>query len=250
MAAIAALLDGRAALATLRRSLPRSVRLYRCRQERDLEPTLHRYLIDVLVLGTWVARRMDLPQFRSRYPTIPLALMGSVRPEDGPALAAWSGLGAVLILVEGVDDAVMGELILRHGAAGRRALLRSDLPGKLRLTEPLQRRAWDRLARSPGRPPASSNLARQLGVSREHLSRQFGAGGAPNLKRVSDFLTVQVALELLENPGYDRFTVARLLEFSSPSHLSAVLRRLTGLSLAEARAAEWRELVGRFLARQ
>ena len=62
----------------------------------------------------------------------------------------------------------------------------ADAPRLLRLTEPLQRQAWDILVARCGAAGAHAALARRLGVSREHLSRQFGAGGAPNLKRVID----------------------------------------------------------------
>ena len=97
-----------------------------------------------------------------------------------------------------------------------------------------------------GRPPRVSALAQQLGLSREHLSRQFGAGGAPNLKRVADLLTVHAALSLLANPGYSVNSVATLLDFATPSHLRLVVRRITGMGLAEARGLGEREVLGRF----
>ena len=56
--------------------------------------------------------------------------------------------------------------------------------------------------------------------SREHLSRQFAAGGAPNLKRVIDLTRVACAAQLLANPGYTIPIVVRLLHFASSSHLS------------------------------
>ena len=59
-------------------------------------------------------------------------------------------------------------------------------PGCCALTEPLQRSAWDLLIASVGPAAADGADGPRLGMSREHLSRQFGAGGAPNLKRVSD----------------------------------------------------------------
>ena len=51
------------------------------------------------------------------------------------------------------------------------------------------------------RPVRTTDLARRLRVSREHLSRQFGAGGAPNLKRVIDLTRIACAAQLLANPG-------------------------------------------------
>ncbi len=117
----------------------------------------------------------------------------------------------------------------------------------LRLTEPLQHAAWELLIAGPGWPPRTIQIARSLGVSREHLSRQFGAGGAPNLKRVADLLTVLAALSLLGNPAYPIPAVARLLGFTTPSHLRAVIRRITGVPAAEAIGLPDREVLSRFV---
>jgi AraC-like DNA-binding protein len=246
MAGVAEWLDSRTARSALRRSLPRSYRLTSCQSAAELEAVLQRRLIDAIVLGTWTARRMDLPGFQARFPTIPIVLFGAVRPEDSDVLVDW-GSQVGLLLIEGVDEAIVGELVERQGASRRRLAARSELPRLCRLSEPLQQRAWDCVAASPGRPPGPARVARTLRISREHLSRQFGAGGAPNLKQLADLLTVQVALELLGNPGYAIRTVARLLEFSGPSHLRTTIRRTTGQSLAEARRLPWTEVVRRFL---
>lgn len=248
MAAIAALLDGRSGFAAVRRSLPKSpIQFLPCRSPRDLEAALQRRLIEVILLGTRAAGRVGLEQLCARYPAIPIAIFGGIRAEDATSLSAWDRSGVALVLVDGVDDAVAGDHLLRHTASRRRLAGLAEYPRMLRLTEPLQLRAWDRMAAAPGRPVGSAVLARELGVSREHLSRQFGAGGAPNLKRVSDLLTVQRAVDLLANPGYSPGTVARLLGFASPSHLRTVVRRLLGAGLDEARGMTIRELPRRFL---
>jgi transcriptional regulator GlxA family with amidase domain len=112
-------------------------------------------------------------------------------------------------------------------AARRRAL--ADAPRVLRLTEALQRRAWDLLLGDVEKPVRTSTLARRLEVSREHLSRQFGAGGAPNLKRVIDLTRVACAAQMLENPGYGIPIVVRVLHFASASHLSSTARRIANV---------------------
>jgi AraC-like DNA-binding protein len=100
---------------------------------------------------------------------------------------------------------------------------------------------------APGRSPRTATIAREFKLSREHLSRQFGAGGAPNLKRVADLLTVLAALQLLGNPAYGTPAVARLLGFATASHLQAVVRRITGLPVKTARGLTEREVLGKFL---
>ncbi|HLG04855.1 MAG TPA: AraC family transcriptional regulator [Gemmatimonadales bacterium] len=247
MGTIPAFLDGRAALGLLRRSLPRgSGRLVPCRTGPELEGILRSRLVDVVVLGPAAAHR-NLAAVRAAFPTIPVVIYGVVRAEDAEPLLRWDEAGVSLVLVEGVDDAVAGDLLLRHAASRRRTASLAELPRLLRLTERLQLRAWDRLASGPGRPPRTGALARALGVSREHLSRQFGAGGAPTLKGVSDLLAVGASLELLANPGHSTATVARLMGFATSSHLGAVIRRVTGLCLPEARGLGSRDVVRRFL---
>jgi len=248
MPAVAALLDSRAALGALRRSLPRgSAPVVACRSTSGLERVVSSRLLEVIVLGPIAARRLDLAALKARYPAIPVVAYGILRSEDSELLLGWNRLPLAAVLVEGVDDPVAGDLVLRHSVSARRRAALGDAPRLLRLTEPLQRATWDRLIRAGGRPPRAARLARDIGVSREHLSRQFGAGGAPNLKRVADLLSVLAALSLLANPGYTVNQVARLLRFSTPSHLRAMVRRITDLGLPEAQKLGERDVLSRFL---
>jgi AraC-like DNA-binding protein len=135
-----------------------------------------------------------------------------------------------MVLVDGVDNAVAGDLVVRHSAGTDRRRALADAPRLLRLAEPLQRDVWRYLLERVDRPARTGAIARTLGCSREHLSRQFGAGGAPNLKRVIDLTRVACAASLLRNPGYNAGTVARILRFATASHLSATARRIAGVS--------------------
>ncbi|HLQ22307.1 MAG TPA: helix-turn-helix domain-containing protein, partial [Gemmatimonadales bacterium] len=89
---------------------------------------------------------------------------------------------------------------------------------------------WDILVRDVERPVRTLTLARELAVSREHLSRQFGAGGAPNLKRVIDLTRVACAAQLLESPGFRVTTVVRVLHFTSAGHLASTVRRIANVA--------------------
>ena len=102
----------------------------------------------------------------------------------------------------------------------------------LRLTEPIQRRAWDEVLARVERRTTTADIARAVRRTREHLSREFGAGGAPNLKRVIDLARIAWAADLLANPGYTVGTVATLLRFASASHLAACSRRVAGVAPA------------------
>jgi len=250
MRAIAALLDSRGALGAVRRSLPRNAPpVLACRSPLGLQRALGSRLIEAIVLGAAAARSDALVPLLARFPRVPIIVFGVIRSEDAESLLSWHRLELAGVAIVGVDDAVVGDLIMRETVTARRANALEDAPRVLRLTEPLQRRGWEHLLMAPGRPPRTAALARSLGVSREHLSRQFGAGGAPNLKRVADLLAVYAALDLLGNSGYDINQVARLLEFATPSHLRLVVRRITGLRLEEARRLGEEEVLSRFLKR-
>jgi AraC-like DNA-binding protein len=248
MRAIAALLDSRTALGSLRRSLPTGAPpVLACRSVTGLEAALRSHLLEAMVLGSRAARLLPLDALRSRFPAVPLLVYGVVRSEDAGTLLGWQRLGLSAVVIEGVDDPAVGDLVMRHALATRRAAALAEAPRVLRLSEPLQQRAWGLLLASAGRAPPTAAIARALGLSREHLSRQFGAGGAPNLKRVADLLSVYAALVLLANPGYSAQRVSVLLGYATASHLRAVTRRITGLPLAEAVQLSERELLARFV---
>ena len=233
MPAFAALVPGRASLSSLRRALPRGgVRLLPCRNATQLHQLVRERLIDGVVIGGGEAGVAELPAFLARYPAFPLVAWGGFRPDDGELLAAWARAGAT-ILVEGVDDPVAGELMRRATLAAERRRLLIDAPRLLRLTDPLQRRAWDLVVGQVDRPLRTSDLARELDVSREHLSRQFGAGGAPNLKRVIDLVRMVTAAQLLANPALELADVVRVLHFASLSHLTRTARRIAGQPATE-----------------
>lgn len=234
MPAVLALLDRPGAMVALRRGLVRGAsRLVACRSPAALEPILQQRWVDAVVLGTQQIQRAALAQFRDRYPAIPLLSYGALRADDAELLLSCQRLGLAAVLVEGVDDPVVGDLVGRHTASAARRRGLAEAPRLLRLSEPIQQQAWNLLIRVPGASRQTSDLAAELGCSREHLSRQFGAGGAPNLKRVVNFLRVTAAAELAANPGYDRHTVARLTGFSSAGHLQRVCGQVTGVSLAD-----------------
>lgn len=230
MAAIAALLESRTALAALRRTLPRGgPRLVTCRSAANLRRVLESRLVDAVVLAPTPATLAELAELRARLPGIPVVAYAAFRPDDGELLLACRK-HAVPVAVEGVDDAVVGEMVTRASVTAERRRALAEAPRMLRLTEPLQRSAWSVLLGEVERPLRTTELARRLAVSREHLSRQFGAGGAPNLKRVIDLTRVACAAQLLANPGYSIPTVVKLLHFASSSHLSGTARRIANVS--------------------
>jgi AraC-like DNA-binding protein len=248
MAAVAALLESRAAALALRRSLPRDgARAVSCRSLTGLRGLLERRLVEALVITPTPEFTEELPVLRAMHPFLPIVAYGPFRPGDGALLLACRHAHVTAVAVEGVDDAVVGDIVVRCSMTAARRLAMADAPRVLRLTEPLQRQAWDYLLGSVEKPVRTTQLARHLSVSREHLSRQFGAGGAPNLKRVIDLTRIAAAAQLLRNPGFGVATTVRLLHFASSSHLAGTARRIAGVGTAELGRLGPRGVLGAFV---
>jgi AraC-like DNA-binding protein len=181
------------------------------------------------------------------YPRIPVFAFSAFGPDDGRLLAACAASGLRGMLVDGVDDAISGELVASHSASAARSTALGRAPELLRLTEPVQRRAWEEVLARAGTRTTTTGLAKALGVTREHLSREFAGGGAPNLKRVIDLVRLVCAADLLANPGYTVSAVARVLGYSSASHLGTSAQRLVGVRASALSALGAKGVVQRFL---
>ena len=168
-------------------------------------------------------------------------LLTSLLPADAPMVAKAAEHGVTDVLIDGVDDSVAREIVLRHAFSTRFERALTDPPAILHLDTPLQLAVWRSVVHRAGRPVRTDQLARELGVSREHLSRSFAVGEAPTLKRVIDLVRVLAAAELAKNAGYDVRDVAQVLGFASSSHLSSTTQRLVGArasSLTRLRAVD------------
>jgi AraC-like DNA-binding protein len=230
MPAIAALLESRPALVALRRTLPKGgPSVVSCRNPAALRRLLERRLVDAVVLAPHAALLPELSELHAGLPFVPLVAYAPFRPDDGELLLACRDTVSS-IAVEGVDDPIVGELVVRSSLTAERRRALAEGPRVLRLTESLQRDAWEVLLGEVERPIRTSTLAKRLRVSREHLSRQFGAGGAPNLKRVIDLTRIACAAQLLGNPGYTVPMVVQVLHFASASHLANTARRIANVS--------------------
>jgi transcriptional regulator GlxA family with amidase domain len=92
----------------------------------------------------------------------------------------------------------------------------------------------------------TKELATALGVTREHLSRNFAQGKGANLKRVIDLVRLLSAAELSKNPGYDVRDVATVLGFASSSHLAVTTQRIASTRPASLSGLRAIDLIERF----
>jgi len=227
----------------------RRCRLHLTKTSKDLEHHLKSTLVDAVVVDvsattddTWRA----VETVRD-FPSIPFYALTTLRPTDAGAVARCAGAEVADIIVEGVDDAAMRALVLSDGYSTRFAKALHTPPPALRILQPLQLSAWRILIAYAGRPVRTDTIAAALGVTREHLSRAFGALGTANLKRLIDLVRLLSAAELAKNPGFDVGDVAAILEFASSSHLSTTAQRIVGTRPASLARLRTVDLVDRFV---
>jgi AraC-like DNA-binding protein len=227
-------------------------RLVMTRTPAAFEEAFRATLVDAAVveLGAPAAGTDDnvrVARFASDFPSVPFFGLLPLRASDGQVLGQCVACDFSDVLVEGVDDTVARDLVMRDAFTARFARALADPPPALRLCSPLQIAAWRCTIAQAGVGVRTDSLARCLNVTREHLSRTFGSQGGPNLKRVIDLVRLLAAAELAKNPGYDVRDVANVLGFASPSHLSTTSQRIMGTKSASLSRLRTVDLIERFV---
>jgi AraC-like DNA-binding protein len=242
-------LERERARALVRSAFPRRRwKIISTRSAEEVESVFRRVLVDAALIDlgapdddTWKAAA-----FAAEFPSAPFFGILPFRPSDTPAVARSAGLGFIDFIVDGIDDNAARDLVLPHAFSSRFRDALIEPPHALGLTTQLQRSAWEVVIAHSGRPVTTKQLATAVGLSREHLSRNFARPGAPNLKRVIDLVRLIAAAELAKNPGHDIRDIARILDFASSSHLAVTAQRIFGTrpgSLARLRTTD---LIDRF----
>lgn len=227
----------------------RRTRLTLARNVREFERAFRTALVDAALvdLGGPIEDVMRAIELAREFPSAPFFALTPFRPNDATLSARAASFDFAEVIVEGVDDHVLRDMVGERAFTTRFAEALATPPDSLHVNTPLRRESWRVLVGYAGRPIHTEVVARELGVTREHLSRAFGAAGAPNLKRVIDLVRLAAAAELAKNPGYDVGDVARVLGFASSSHLSTTSQRIVGIrptSLARLRTVD---LIERFI---
>jgi len=242
-------LERERAKALVRAAFPRRRwKIISTRSADELEAIFRRVLVDATLidLGAPDDNAWKAAAFAAEFPSAPFFGLLPLRPSDTPAVARCVSLGFVDILVDGIDDNAARDLVLPHAFSTRFRDALREPPHVLGLTTALQRSAWDVIIAHSGRPVTTRELAKTIGLSREHLSRNFARPGAPNLKRVIDLVRLIAAAELAKNPGHDIRDIARILDFASSSHLAVTAQRIFGTRPASLARLRTTDLIERF----
>lgn len=235
----------------LKRSLPRrrgKLTLVRSRAEA-LAALKDAYTDAVVVdLAQPTDEHWAVAALAREFPSIPFLALGPLRPNEAPHLArACAEFEFADILVEGMEDVVLRELVLPLTFTSRFAGALRGADTAIGLSSDLQRNVWRLVVAHGGRTVRTETIAAAVGLTREHLSRRFSVDGAPNLKRVIDLVRILAAADLAKNPGYDLPDVSRVLGFASASHLSASCQRLIGVKSSSLARLRPGDLVDRFV---
>lgn len=233
----------------VRNAFPRRKwRLITARAAEDFSATFKRSLVDAVLidLGAPTEDVWEMAALARDYPSTPFFALVPMRASDAPAVARIATLEFVDVLADGMDDAVMRDLVQPHTFSNRFEVALMEPPASLSLVSEMQRATWRAMLPYAGRPIRTGDLALRVGVSREHLSRNFAMGGAPNLKRVIDLVRLIGAAELAKNPGHDIRDVACILGFASSSHLAVTAGRVLGTRPASLARLRTIDLVDRF----
>ncbi|HEX6966944.1 MAG TPA: helix-turn-helix domain-containing protein [Gemmatimonadaceae bacterium] len=235
--------------AMVRSGLPRRhVRLAVTRTLAKFRASFAAELVDVAVvdLDTTDAQSEHAMQLAREFPTVGFLGITAFRAGDAGRVSLCADLDFADVLAERIDGGVLPHAVAAHGFSARFATAFAEAPAEIGLTTPLQAAAWRCIVARAGRPVLTQDVARILGLTREHLSRTFAAGRAPTLKRVIDLVRLLAAAELAKSPGYAVGDVARLLGFASSSHLSATAQRVIGAKASSLVSLRGVEVIGRF----
>jgi AraC-like DNA-binding protein len=233
----------------LRRAFPRRRgKLALTRTVGEFTNAFKKSLVDAVIVDvahpteeTWKATALARD-----YPSVPFFALTPMRVADTGAFARCVDGDFVDVLVEGMDDAVVRDLVMPQSFTSRFGAALNDAHRSLGLENRIQERAWRAIVAHGGRTVRTEMIAAQLHVTREHLSRSFAAAGSPNLKRIIDLVRLIAAAELAKNPGYDVSEVARILDFASPSHLTSTAQRIVGTRSASLARLRTGDLIERF----
>jgi AraC-like DNA-binding protein len=233
----------------LKRAFPRRRgKLTLARTPGEFSQAIRRSLVDTAIVDvaqpteeTWKAAALARD-----FPSVPFFALAPMRVADGAAIARCAESDFADVLAEGMDDAALRELVTPQSFTVRFGAALSGAHHALGLDSELQQRAWLAIVVQGGRSVRTDAVAKQLAVTREHLSRSFAAEGSPNLKRIIDLVRLMAAAELSKNPGYDLSDVARVLDFASPSHLTSTAQRILGVKSVSLTRLRTQDLIARF----
>jgi len=183
----------------------------------------------------------------TRHPPIPTVALVAPRTLDSALLTRLHSSGVATVLLDGVDDAMLRHL-LQPVLLTTRFVLRADVLLDAFGVGELAGAVWRTGVSHAGRLTSVTTVAKQLGMSREHLSRSLKAAGAPGAKQLLELVRLLMVHTQLA-AGVSVSLAASRLGYSSASHLARAARDATGATPGQWGAMRGEELIAAALHR-
>jgi AraC-like DNA-binding protein len=217
----------------LARAFPRGrAQIHVVREADAIEPALQSMLVDAIIVdvlpGTAATVAWRAVEHATRHAPIPAVGLIAPRALDPALLQRLHTAGVGTILIDGVDDAMI-RVLLQPVLLTTRFTLRADVLLTSHQVGPLADAVWRTGVSHVGRLTSVATVARQLGLSREHLTRTLRASGSPGPKHLLELVRLLV-IQMQLAAGVPIALAAARLGYSSVSHLARAARTATGLT--------------------
>lgn len=217
----------------LTRAFPRGrAQLHLVRDADGMDAVLRTTLVDAIIVdlvpGTSASGGWRAVEHATRYAPIPAVGLIPHRALDAALLARLHTVGVSTILVDGVDDAMI-RVLLQPILLSSRFAVRADVLLAAHAVGATAEAVWRTGVSHVGRLISVAAVARQLGLSREHLARSLQKSGAPGPKQLLELVRLLVVQTQLA-AGVPVALAAARLRYSSVSHLARAARAATGVT--------------------
>ena len=195
-----------------------------------LDDALQTMLVDAIIVDLLpgAASRVGWRALDHATRHAPIPTVGLVAPRalDIALLARCHASGVATVLLDGVDDA-MFRTLLHPVLLTTRFTLRADVLLDAHAVGELAQAVWRTGVSHAGRLTSVATVAKQLGMSREHLSRSLQAAGSPGPKQLLELVRL-LMVQMLLAAGVPVALAASRLGYSSASHLARAARAAIG----------------------
>lgn len=217
----------------LTRAFPRGrAQIHVVRDADGIDNALRTMLVDAIIVdllpGAAGSVGWRAVEHATRHAPIPAVGLIAPRALDPSLLTRLHAAGVTTILVDGVDDAMI-RVLLQPVLLTTRFTLRADVLLNAHAVGPLAEAVWRTGVSHVGRLTSVAAVAKQLGLSREHLARTLRSTGSPGAKQLLELVRLLVVQTQL-SAGVPVSVAAVRLGYSSVSHLARAARTATGVT--------------------
>jgi AraC-like DNA-binding protein len=217
----------------LSRAFPRGrAQIHVVRNADGIDHALRTMLVDAIIVdllpGAAGSVGWRAVEHATRHAPIPAVGLIAPRALDPALLVRLHAAGVTTILIDGVDDAMI-RVLLQPVFLTTRFTVRADVLLTSHAVGPLAEAVWRTGVSHVGRLTSVAAVAKQLGLSREHLARTLRAAGAPGAKQLLELVRLLVVQTQL-SAGVPVAVAAVRLGYSSVSHLARAARTATGIT--------------------